>query len=244
MNRKGLPKELCPPKPKTPEERRLAKENKLDPGEFTYRFCHPCAVIKWQDTKEVFVLTTAVNPTKVEVIQRTQKNGQKKYMYRPSAIAEYTRSMGGVDHFDHYRSSYFIGRRSKKSWFRIFWFLFESATINAYILYKHKNRNRKNIHHDFRLRLASSLKSAHLSNKKQNPVVYKNKKGGVFGVLDEIRLGQKGFHFLSLSAYKRCRFCSTRKQEKQSKYKCEICKVTLCITPCMKLYHQSQNLDF
>ncbi|XP_068623973.1 piggyBac transposable element-derived protein 4-like [Battus philenor] len=109
MNRKGLPKELCPPKPKTPEERRLAKENKLDPGEFTYRFCHPCAVIKWHDTKEVFVLTTAVNPTKMEVIQRTQKNGQKKDMYCPSAIAEYTRSMGGVDHFDHYRSSYSIG---------------------------------------------------------------------------------------------------------------------------------------
>lgn len=29
MNRKGLPKELCSPKPKTPEERKLAKENKL-----------------------------------------------------------------------------------------------------------------------------------------------------------------------------------------------------------------------
>lgn len=232
MNRKGLPKELCPPKPKTPEERRLAKENKLDPGEFTYRFCHPCAVIEWHDTKEVFVLTTTVNLTKVEVIQRTQKNGQKKDMYCPSAIAEYTRSMGGVDHFDHYRSSYSIGRRSKKSWFRIFWFLFESGIINAYILYKYKNPNRNNIHRDFRLRLARSLKSAHISNIKQNPVVYKNKKGGLFGVPDEIRL----------STYKRCRFCSTRKQNKRSKYECEICKVTLCVTPCMKLYHQSQNV--
>lgn len=238
MNRKGLPKDLCPTRPKTPEERRHAKENKLDPGEFTYRFCHPCAVVKWQDTKEVFVVTTAVNPTKVKVIQRTQKNGQKKDMFCPTAIAEYTRSMGGVDHFDHYRSSYSIGRRSKKSWFRMFWFLFESAIINAYILY---NQNRKNIHRDFRLRLARSLKSGHISNKKQDPVVYKNKKGGVFGVPDEIRLGQRGSHFLALSTYKRCRFCSTRKQEKRSKYQCEICKVALCITPCMKLYHQNQN---
>lgn len=85
--------------------------------------------------------------------------------------------------------------RSKKSWFRIFWFLFESGIINAYILYKYKNPNRNNIHRDFRLRLARSLKSAHISNIKQNPVVYKNKKGGVFGVPDEIRLAQKGSNF-------------------------------------------------
>lgn len=62
MNRRGLPKELCSPKPKTPEDRKLANKNILDPGEFTYRFYHPCAVIKWQDTKEVFVLSTTVNP--------------------------------------------------------------------------------------------------------------------------------------------------------------------------------------
>ncbi|CAG5026249.1 unnamed protein product [Parnassius apollo] len=113
MNRKGLSKDLCPTRPNTPEDRRQAKENKLDLGEFTYRFCHPCTVVKWQDTKEVFVVTTAVNPTKVEVIQKTQKNGQKKDMFCPTAIAEYKRSMGGVDHLDHYRSSYSIGRRSK-----------------------------------------------------------------------------------------------------------------------------------
>ncbi|CAG5023000.1 unnamed protein product [Parnassius apollo] len=99
MLRKNLPKELSTRKPKTPGERILANETKLNPGEFTYRFCHPCAVVKWKDTKDVHVLSTAVNPTKVEVIQRTQKNGEKKDMFCPSIIAEYTRSMGGVDHF-------------------------------------------------------------------------------------------------------------------------------------------------
>lgn len=160
-------------------------------------------------------------------------------MLCPSAIAEYTRHMGGVDHFDHFRSSYSIGRRSNKSWFRMFWFLFESAVINSYILYKHKNETRQNLHRDLRLRLARSLKSEHISLKKQDPVLFKNKKGGVFGVPDEIRLGQQGQHFLKLSTFKRCRFCSTRKQEKRSKYICEICNVALCVEPCMKLFHRT-----
>lgn len=243
MQRKGLPKDLAVQKPRTPEERQKIKENKLAPGEFTFRVCPPSAVIKWKDTKDVYVITTAVDPRRIEVIQRTQKDGRKKDMYCPSAIAEYTRYMGGVDHFDHFRSSYSIGRRSNKSWFRMFWFLFESAVINSYILYKHKNETRQNIHRDFRLRLARSLKSAHLSLKKQDPVLFKNKKGGVFGVPDEIRLSRQGQHFLKLSTFKRCRFCSTRNQEKRSKYVCEICNVALCVDPCMKSFHQSHSGD-
>lgn len=155
-------------------------------------------VLLSKDTKEVFVVTTAVNPTKVEVIQRTQKNGQKKDMFCPTAIAEYTRSMGGVDHFDYYWSSYSIGRRSKKSWFRMFWFLFESAIINAYILYKLNNQNRKNIYRDFRLRLATSLKSGHISNKKQDPVVYKNKKRRCFWSSGRNKIGAKRKSFFSI----------------------------------------------
>ncbi|XP_061704454.1 protein tramtrack, beta isoform isoform X13 [Cydia pomonella] len=83
----------------------------------------------------------------------------------------------------------------------------------------------------FRSQLAKSLKSKD---------IFKNKKGGRIGTPDEIRLNQQG-HFLQCLAYKRykrCRFCSTRRQEKRSKFECKICKVALCAVPCMELYHQ------
>ncbi|CAG5019336.1 unnamed protein product [Parnassius apollo] len=61
MTRKGLPKDFA---------------DKLKPGEFTYRFCHPIGVIKWRDTKDVHVITSAVNPRDIEIIERRQKNEQ------------------------------------------------------------------------------------------------------------------------------------------------------------------------
>ncbi|KAF9409728.1 hypothetical protein HW555_011018 [Spodoptera exigua] len=45
---------------------------------------------------------------------RTQKDGTKKEVLIPTAIAQYTLTMGGVDHFDHFRSSYPINRKCRK----------------------------------------------------------------------------------------------------------------------------------
>lgn len=52
------------------------------------------------------MLTTAHHPIDVTTVKRTQKDGSKKDTLIPSAIASYTLTMGGVDHFDHFRSSY------------------------------------------------------------------------------------------------------------------------------------------
>lgn len=232
INRKGLPELIT----------KKSRETTLKPGEFIYQYSAPLSVLKWRDTKDVFVCTTAFNPKDIIEIKRTQKDGSKKNMFCPLAIKKYTEFMGGVDLFDHYRSSYPVGRKSRKNWHRIFWFLLEAAIINSYIVYMTTHSIRRNTHKEFRLRLARALIDNFSSRKKQ-AAVFKTKKGGCYGVPDETRLSNVGLHMPRISKYRRCRFCSTRAKEQRTKYSCSICLVSLCAAPCFENYHSTPALS-
>lgn len=225
-NRKGIPLSIK----ETPR-----KAEKLAPGEFMYEYSHPTSVIRWHDKKDVLVMSNAFDPRRVEIIKRTQKDGSKKEIYCPQAICEYTKTMGGVDLFDHLKSSYTLGRRSRKNWLRIFWYLFEAAVINSYILYKQSKMDCA--HSDFRLMLSRALINGFCSRKRK-ATIFKNKNGGNFGVPSEIRLANVGLHMPIPSTSKRCKYCSTKAVPKRSSYTCKICKVPICIYPCFENFHQ------
>ncbi|KAF9406028.1 hypothetical protein HW555_013446, partial [Spodoptera exigua] len=149
LNRKGLPEKLLP--------KSKSKKEKLEKHEFMYKSKAPISAIQWMDTQLVNILTTANNPKSVSIVKRTQKDGSKKDITIPRAIAEYTVNMGGVDHFDHFRASYPIGRKSRRNWLRLFYFMFDAAIINSYISYIQIHKQTVHTHRDYRLRLARSL---------------------------------------------------------------------------------------
>lgn len=225
-NRKGLPDIIV----------KKSKEGTLQPGEFIYQHAKPLSVLKWKDTKDVFVCTTAFDPKEVTVIKRTQKNGTKKEMYCPLAIKKYTEYMGGVDLFDHYRASYPLGKKSRKNWHRIFWFLLEASVINSYIIYMQGHSTRRNTHKEYRLRLGRGLIDNFTSRERHAPI-FKCKKGGVVSVPEELRFSNVGMHMPQLGKYRRCRFCSTRAKEQRSKFFCGKCLVSLCAAPCFERFH-------
>lgn len=200
--------------------------------------------VKWQDTKQVQVCSTAFMPNDIVQANRTQKTGEKKLVNCPKPIAEYTKRMGGVDRFDQKRSVYQIGRKSRRWWLRIFYFLVESCAVNAFILYcKVQKRNFKS-QLQFRRRLAQGLLENFCSRKRPAQSSFlsgpKNKNPRKdFGVPDEIRLGNVGFHLpKELEKYQRCRLCSSKTNNKRSKIGCERCDVALCIVPCFKIFHE------
>lgn len=186
-NRKDLPDML---KKKQPKPLRLQKHL------FAVVTAEPITAIKWLDTKEVSVLTTAHKPRDIMFVKRTQKDGSRREILCPKAIASYTLSMGGVDLFDHYRSSYPISRKSRKYWMRLLFFLFDASIINAYIAYNCTHVGTTlHAHRTFRLRLTLGLIDNYTARKARVlQVPFKNKKGGVFGVPDEIRLLNVGIH--------------------------------------------------
>ena len=53
---------------------------------------------------------------------------------KPRVSDVYTANMGGVDRADQLRSHYYVGRQSRKWYKYLFWFSFNLAACNAYIL--------------------------------------------------------------------------------------------------------------
>ena len=51
----------------------------------------------------------------------------------------YNKFMGGVDHNDQLRGYYNVRMKCRKFYKYIFWFLFDVAVTNSYILFRHYN---------------------------------------------------------------------------------------------------------
>lgn len=94
-DRKDLPSILKKSQPKA---------LKLEKHQFASVSAGPITAIKWHNTRDVSVLTTAHHPREVMYVKRTQKDGSRQDILCPKAIASYTLTMGSVDHFDHFRS--------------------------------------------------------------------------------------------------------------------------------------------
>jgi hypothetical protein len=68
--------------------------------------------------------------------------GEEVELTCPEVVVEYHKYMRGVDLFSQHQSYYAIGRRAKKWWPRLAWFLIDVGLINSRILYNiHTNSN-------------------------------------------------------------------------------------------------------
>ncbi|KAL3228397.1 hypothetical protein MRX96_048583 [Rhipicephalus microplus] len=113
-NRKDLPDEI-------------KRDNKLQKGQYIWRAKGSITAYQWRDTKNVHVLSNFHHPSDTEDVVRKLSNGSSISVQCPKAVSDYNTWMGGVDKFDQRRNAYPVDRRSKKSWYRIFYFLLDAA---------------------------------------------------------------------------------------------------------------------
>ena len=118
--------------------------------------------------------------------------------------------MGGVGHFDQLQERYEIGRRSRKWWHRILYFLIDLAIGNAFILWK---VSRKNLGPQdqlyFRLRLARQLISGFSSReRKGRPASFLSSKKTV---PDDVPLTKLGDHMPTVQKHVDVAVCSLLK---------------------------------
>src|SRR4029077_10654353 len=94
----------------------------------------------WMDRRLVYILTAHTSPAETTTIECRSKDGATVQRSVPKAVADYNQHKGGVDTLDQLHSYYSIGRKSKKWWPRLAWWLIDMCIINAYSLYQQKKQ--------------------------------------------------------------------------------------------------------
>lgn len=225
-NRKDLPVEL-------------KRNNRLKKGEYLWRSKGQITAYQWHDSKDVHLLSNFHDPTETVEVSRKLANGSSVAVTCPKGLAEYNMWMGGVDKFDQKRNAYTSDRRSKKSWYRIFYFLFDASVVNAFIQY---SANNDITYLWFRLVLGRQLVNGQTFRHHTSTGPFRKNKEGrkngqkMVGVSEEIRFTGSGHNPQKVPTRRRCRWCSTTGSEVRTKFVCGACKVPLCAT-CFGAFH-------
>lgn len=184
---------------------------------------------KWQDTKEVLLMSNCHDDT-ITSVERKQKDGMKKTVSCPEAISFYNKYMGGVDMTDQYTVLYDIDRKSNKWWKRVFQRLLMTAVSNAWVLYKQLKKKKIPLI-DMLIPLAEDL----IEIGKAGSKVQRSSKNG--RPSKKAKLFVNAQHLPAPSTSRRCRLCSQNNMEKRTKFVCSTCEIPLC-AGCFLPFHR------
>ena len=195
-------------------------------------------IVKWYDNKAVHMVSSYSGVEPMGTCRRWSK-ADSRYIDvdRPDVVAKYNKHMGGVDLADMLAELYRINVRSRKWYSRIVHYCFDTAVINAWLLYRrHMEQHGKNKYlplKDFRCMIAHALtKAGKCEGKKRGrpsldavPLAPKRKKPDVRPI-DDIRFDNVAHWPAHSEKRQRCKLCSTG----FTRTVCTKCNVGLCFT--------------
>ena len=211
----------------------ILDELSLKQGQFKGKFSGPPrkGLFIWKDTKAFRVISN-YHGAEVKEVERTQRDGSKKRVKCPQAMADYNEHMGGVDTANHLRSLYERNRRSKKWWHRLFYALLETTLVNSWICFNDVVEDPVSLL-DFKRSVTLGLlttglnpgldtvsRVARLSLTKPSGEAGAKRRKGRLSVRDEIRFHDVGSHRPIWSPTRlRCEFCSANNIEERAAHK-------------------------
>lgn len=113
----------------------------------------------WQDVKEVRMASSFHKPHVMGTCTRRLRDGIV-VVPTPQHALEYAKYYKGIDYFDQLMERYNVGRRTYRNWQYIFYWLFQTALVNSFILFKATSQSQRKKNYgqiDFRLQVAMGL---------------------------------------------------------------------------------------
>ena len=193
---------------------------KMTEGDMTY--------VVWKDKN---LLKINYNHQVVErnlTVERYDEDNKLVHIPIPSAIKDYYHHARGVDVINQLHYSYLVGRKARRCWPRLAWWLIDMCIINAFRLYQ---KNRTHVSHlDFRKGLMHQLVKQYRSSS-SSAAASSHPQAHVYLASD---------HYSVLGSEDRdCKVCSDRHSKRvRTNYFCNSCKAHLCLGACFSLYHQ------
>ena len=186
----------------------------------------------WQDNRVVVVASTNSDPTAPTTVQRKLRNGSRITVSCPQSVLLYNNFMGGVDLNDQLRGYYSVRIKGRKSYKYIWWFVFDMAVTNAYILCKNHSTLTTPSVKDFRTQLAKELIGK-----------FNNRKRPGRPSLESPSQRICPSHFpKKCEKRRRCHLCNKKHNKRRdTTWYCTTCNVALCHTgrddDCFLKYH-------
>ena len=119
----------------------LAVSSRLTQGQWLCRQRGQLTIVSWFDRKPVNLLSTYCDASKQAEVGRwrrsptTGRRDRRARLLCPEAVVEYHAWMRGVDIFSQRESYSRPGRKSRRWWPRLAWFVIDMAVTNACVLY-------------------------------------------------------------------------------------------------------------
>lgn len=210
-------------------------KEKISRGQVIHFSTDNILALKWQDKREVRMLTTLHT---ADMVHTGKKDPVKKTdISKPKCIVDYNTNMGAVDRTDMLQSSIQSVRKSVKWYKKLFFHLLDMTLLNSHAVYKMKTGENIPVA-DFQLKLVKELLAKYKISKPRST----SRKAP--DTDSPLRLTER--HFISQFSKdqgtnkqprKRCVVCSKKNIRKETTYCCPSCDVPLCVIPCFKNYH-------
>ena len=215
-NRVGFPKSI------------VYETSNLQRLQSTFRQNKQLVVHLYIDKKPLYVMTTFHSAIATTTVTRHHFPHETVTTNIPTAIEDYNKHRCGVDRVDQMETYYRLGRRTKRWWLRLAWWLLDVVINNSWRLYQLKmNSNMKS--HEFRTKLMQQL-----SEDKPIRTTRINRKR-LHANIDNSSLA----HLPVLQQERaRCVVCTRQKLNHRGYMKCVTCNVYLCANrDCFVRYH-------
>ncbi|XP_043593045.1 piggyBac transposable element-derived protein 4-like isoform X2 [Bombus pyrosoma] len=224
-NRNNMPKDFC--------------KVKLKKGEYIMRSCNGILALKWKDIRDIYILSSKHETAEMTEPEKNQFNCTLK----PKCIIEYNKGMIGIDRQDQMLACFPVMRKCMKGYRKVFFYLFDIALFNSYILFNKIDSNKKQTYAEYRIEIAQSLL-------KNIPLPEYKRKGRLTnGDLPERLHGKHWGHFpkhidptpSKLKPSRACKVCTKHKKRSETTWECKRCKVALHVPICFERYHTIED---
>jgi hypothetical protein len=199
----------------------------LQRGEYISRQRGDLSLVVWRDRRPVWVLSNHCSPKEVASLERSGAAGAMVAVPCPRAVRDYNFHRGEVNRVDQLHAGYLIGRKSKKSWPRLAWWLLDMCILNAFKLWSLGKQGSRQL--DFRIQLMHAL----VKLLEADPHSLQASRGSN----SSIALAKEHYS-VAVQVQRDCVVCSHRQAKRvRPAYVCHACNVHLCIGHCFALYH-------
>ena len=106
-------------------------------------------------------------PNEQMTVLGRNNNGTRSVVSCPLSVKFYNIYMGGVEFFDARRKTYSTSRKTKKRWYRLFYFILDTAVVNSCIIYKETPRTKELTFKEYVLSVSNTLMLQESSRKRQ-----------------------------------------------------------------------------